>query len=141
VTSLHYHFPWIVKSNIKWSIFCAATKRKFRKNLDWEPFYEIAAKDPEAPDAYLILEAYIEGAVKDLERAYHAGRSLVEGPAGEQRARAEKALTLWGRLRPGQASVKTASVGLPARCVHGRRIGSSHGIEKRLRPRAAGEPP
>jgi len=45
VTSLHYHFPWIVKSNIKWSIFCAATKRKFRKNLDWEPFYEIAARD------------------------------------------------------------------------------------------------
>ena len=45
VTSLHYHFPWIVKSNIKWSIFCAATRRKFRKNLDWEPFYEIAARD------------------------------------------------------------------------------------------------
>jgi hypothetical protein len=43
VTSLHYHFPWLVKANLRWSIFCAVTKRKFRKNLDWEPFYEIAA--------------------------------------------------------------------------------------------------
>jgi hypothetical protein len=45
VTSLHYHFPWVVKSNIRWSIFCAATKRKMRKTLDWDAFYEIAARD------------------------------------------------------------------------------------------------
>ncbi len=43
VTSLHYHFPWLVKSYIKWSVFCAATKRKMRQTLDWTPFYEIAA--------------------------------------------------------------------------------------------------
>ncbi|MSP25478.1 MAG: hypothetical protein EXR75_10005 [Myxococcales bacterium] len=43
VTSLHYHFPWLVKAYIKWSVFCAATKRKMRQTLDWEPFYEIAA--------------------------------------------------------------------------------------------------
>jgi len=45
VTSLHYHFPWLVMANIKWSIFCAVTKRPFRKNLDWAPFYEIAKQD------------------------------------------------------------------------------------------------
>ena len=44
VTSLHIHFPWLVKANIRWSIFCAVTKRKMRKTLDWEPFYEIAAE-------------------------------------------------------------------------------------------------
>jgi hypothetical protein len=44
VTSLHYHFPWLVKANLKWSIFCAVTRRPFRKNLDWAPFYEIAAQ-------------------------------------------------------------------------------------------------
>ncbi|MFN7965118.1 MAG: hypothetical protein U0V87_05455 [Acidobacteriota bacterium] len=41
VTSLHYHFPWIVKANIRWSLFLAATKKKMRKTLDWDPYYEI----------------------------------------------------------------------------------------------------
>ena len=45
VTSLHFHFPWMVKAYLRWSIFCAATKRKMRRNLDWEPFYQVAAKD------------------------------------------------------------------------------------------------
>ena len=45
VTSLHFHFPWLVKAYLRWTIFCAATKRKMRKNLDWEPFYEVAAMD------------------------------------------------------------------------------------------------
>ena len=41
VTSLHYHFPWLVKAILKWSIFCAATKRPMRHTVDWEPFYEV----------------------------------------------------------------------------------------------------
>lgn len=45
VTSLHFHFPWMVKAYVKWSVFCAATKRKMRKNQDWSPFYEVAALD------------------------------------------------------------------------------------------------
>ncbi len=42
VTSLHYHFPWLVMSNLAWSIYVAATKRRMRMNFDWEPFYWIA---------------------------------------------------------------------------------------------------
>jgi hypothetical protein len=45
VTSLHFHFPWLIKANIRWSVFCAATDRKMRKNMDWEPFYEVAGRD------------------------------------------------------------------------------------------------
>jgi hypothetical protein len=45
VTSLHYHFPWMVKAYLKWAIFCAATKRPMRKAFDWEAFYAIAALD------------------------------------------------------------------------------------------------
>ena len=45
VTSLHYHFPWLLKANLRWSIFCAATKRPMHRNLDWEPFFKIADKD------------------------------------------------------------------------------------------------
>jgi hypothetical protein len=47
VTSLHYHFPWLVKANLRWSIFCAATRRRMRPNLDWQPYFD-AAK-PELP--------------------------------------------------------------------------------------------
>ena len=46
VTSLHLHFPWLIKANIRWSLFCAATKRRMRPNLDWQPFFEIAGRRP-----------------------------------------------------------------------------------------------
>jgi hypothetical protein len=45
VTSLHFHFPWLIKANLRWSVFCAATRRKMRANLDWQPFFDIAARD------------------------------------------------------------------------------------------------
>jgi hypothetical protein len=45
VTSLHYHFPWLVKAKLRWSVFCAVTRRPMRKTLDWEPFYQIAARE------------------------------------------------------------------------------------------------
>jgi hypothetical protein len=45
VTSLHYHFPWMVSSYLRWSIFCATTKRKMRKTLNWDPFYAVADLD------------------------------------------------------------------------------------------------
>ena len=45
ITSLHYHFPWLIKANLRWSIFCAATGKPMRRNMDWAPFYDVAAKD------------------------------------------------------------------------------------------------
>lgn len=45
VTSLHYHFPWLIKSHVRWTVFCAATQRKMHQNVDWEPFYAVQRKD------------------------------------------------------------------------------------------------
>jgi len=45
VTSLHYHFPWLVKALVRWTLFCAASKRPVRLNLNWQPFF--ALNDPE----------------------------------------------------------------------------------------------
>ncbi|MEM9383513.1 MAG: hypothetical protein AAGA68_00500 [Pseudomonadota bacterium] len=45
VTSLHYHFPWLIKANLRWSIFCAATDRRFHSNLNFDPYYKIAEQD------------------------------------------------------------------------------------------------
>ncbi len=44
VTSLHYHFPWLIKANIRWSVFCAATRRSKSVNLKFQPYFDIAAR-------------------------------------------------------------------------------------------------
>jgi hypothetical protein len=44
VTSLHYHFPWIIESNLRWALFAAATGRRV-KQLDWDSFLD--AVEPE----------------------------------------------------------------------------------------------
>jgi len=62
VTSLHYHFPWLIKANLRWSIFCAATKRKMKTNLDWHKYFAIADQD-------LPFEEKMAGYVK-LARAH-----------------------------------------------------------------------
>jgi hypothetical protein len=77
VTSLHYHFPWLVKAYLRWSIFCAATKRKMRKTLDWEPFETIARSEmsyAEKLDAYeKIADQRYETARFDEFCAKHLG--------------------------------------------------------------------
>ena len=45
VTSLHYHFPWLIKANLRWSIFCAATDRSMKTNLNWQSYFAIADQD------------------------------------------------------------------------------------------------
>jgi len=45
VTSLNFHFPWIVTSQLRWAVFCATTRRPMRRTLDWTPYYEIRERD------------------------------------------------------------------------------------------------
>lgn len=45
VTSLHYHFPWLVKAKLRWALFVAATGRRMRKTLDWEPYFAVAREE------------------------------------------------------------------------------------------------
>lgn len=40
VTSLHFHFPWLVKAKVRWSIFCATTRRPMKLNMDWNRYFD-----------------------------------------------------------------------------------------------------
>lgn len=66
VTSLHYHFPWLVKAKVRWALFCAATKRSFRLNLQWAPYYKAAA---EGGDLHERLARYVKLADAHFETA------------------------------------------------------------------------
>lgn len=44
VNSIHVHWPWYVFANLRWAVFCAATKRPMRQTLDFAPFHEVAAQ-------------------------------------------------------------------------------------------------
>jgi len=45
VTSLHFHFPWLVLAKLRWAIYCAVTRRRMRQTLDWEPYYAVAREE------------------------------------------------------------------------------------------------
>ncbi len=64
VTSLHFHFPWLIKANLRWSIFCAATERRLNTDLNWRAYFEIADSDrsfEEKLDAYVqIAESHFD---------------------------------------------------------------------------------
>jgi hypothetical protein len=45
LTSLHYYFPWAMKALVKWSVFCTATGRKARYDLDTRRYFDIGDRD------------------------------------------------------------------------------------------------
>lgn len=42
IISLHYYFPWAIKTLVKWAVFCSATGRRMRLDGEMRRFYAIA---------------------------------------------------------------------------------------------------
>jgi hypothetical protein len=45
VTSLHYYFPWAIRTLLKWVVFCCVTGRRPTVDLDTEKYFEIADRE------------------------------------------------------------------------------------------------
>ncbi len=45
LTSLHYYFPWAIRSLVKWSVFCTTTDRAPSAFVDTAPWFAVAARE------------------------------------------------------------------------------------------------
>ena len=71
VTSLHFHLPWLVKAILRWSLFCAATRRPMEFDLKWRDYFGIADSDRSyreklAAYADLALQRYDSGQFEEF---------------------------------------------------------------------------
>ncbi len=99
--SLHFHLPWVVLAKIRWTLFCAATERRMRRNLDWEPFYELARAEAPFPEklagyAALAAERFEAAAFEDfcseqLGDLEAVGREYLRSAHAREAVRAEVA--------------------------------------------------
>jgi hypothetical protein len=54
VTSLHYYFPWAIKTLLKWCAFCAVTGRSMRINQDTREYFEVGDREELGYDDKLV---------------------------------------------------------------------------------------
>ena len=45
LTSLHYYFPWAMRTLLKWTVFCVVTERAPRLDLDTRRYFEIGDRE------------------------------------------------------------------------------------------------
>ncbi len=65
LTSLHYYFPWAIRSLLKWVVFCCVTGRLQSVDLNTEKYYKIADRSDLSYEEK--LEGYRKLADKQLD--------------------------------------------------------------------------
>jgi hypothetical protein len=77
LTSLHYYFPWAIRTLVKWSVFCTATGRRPRYDLTTRRYFDLADQPDlsyeeklrayrELADEYFQVEAYQQFCAESL---------------------------------------------------------------------------
>jgi hypothetical protein len=91
ITSLHYYFPWAMKALVRWSVFCTATGRRPRFDLETRRYFDIADR-PELSyaekltayrrlaDDYFEVERYGDFCANRLAQLDEVVLEWVEGP-------------------------------------------------------------
>ena len=90
LTSLHYYFPWAIKSLVKWAVFCEVTDRRMGINLLPEEWFAIGDGDApydeklrqyrELADAYFQADRYWEFCERHLGEVDEAMVEYVRSP-------------------------------------------------------------
>jgi hypothetical protein len=86
ITSLHYYFPWAIKSLLRWTVFCAVVGRRMAIDQDMREYFDIGdradlsydeklAEYDRLASAYLSVEAYQEFCQEHLG---HVDEAMVE---------------------------------------------------------------
>ncbi|HSK97989.1 MAG TPA: hypothetical protein VK891_15300 [Euzebyales bacterium] len=70
IISLHYYFPWALRTLLKWAIFCSVTGRRMRLDGEMRRYYEIADDPGRSWDEKLAAYARLTDDYIDAER-YH----------------------------------------------------------------------
>jgi hypothetical protein len=70
LTSLHYYFPWAIKTLLKWCTFCLVTGRRPRLDLDTRHYFEIADRDDLSYEDRLVAYRKLTDDYFDSDR-YH----------------------------------------------------------------------
>jgi hypothetical protein len=95
VTSLHYYFPWAMRTMVKWTVFCLATGRLPRIDQDTRCYFDISDRDDldygqklaeyrRLADAYFDVDAYRDFGEKHLPDIDRRVLDWVSGPAFDQ---------------------------------------------------------
>ena len=95
VTSLHYYFPWAMRTLVKWTVFCLATGRRTRIDQDTRCYFDISDRDDldygqklaeyrRLADAYFDVDAYRDFCDKHLPDIDRRVLDWVSGPAFDQ---------------------------------------------------------
>jgi hypothetical protein len=92
LTSLHYYFPWAIKSLLKWSIFCCVTERPMRVDQDMSRYFDIGddgtigyeeklARYDQLADEYFETDRYNEFCAEHLAEVDEAMVDYVRNPS------------------------------------------------------------
>ena len=145
ITSLHYYFPWAMKALVKWSVFCTATGRRPRYDLDTRRYFDIAdradldyaeklAAYRRLADDYFEVERYADFCASRLAPSRRGGRW------SGSRARTSTGCSSTRSARRSRRTSTTTSSRTTAGCSARGRTTSATALERRWADGSADRP-